>query len=584
MQLQFWAATDVGLTRDHNEDNYLVDRKLNLFVVADGMGGHAAGEIASSVAVHEVRKTLMSQRQVLERYERSGSVLQRQTVLTLLDNAISNACRLVYQLAQDDSERHGMGTTLSLLILVRNRAFVGHVGDSRIYRTREGLVTQVTEDHSVINELIKSGRIKPEDAFNSPYKNAVTRAVGVHPSVEVDTFDFEIKAGDNYLLCSDGLSCYLEDPLTLSFMTQEDVKQIPQDLIDHSNDSGGKDNITAVMIRVMEVTNPNAATNFGLNPPPLPPHQATSSVNDDLSELSFGDESLAEADDDFGDEQALSEESSSHLPRDSYASPTQVDPTTESTPPPLPTPSSSAMFSDERPTPAAHFLDQLPLDVLKVSPIFGLLSQDNIEDLAARAEVIQLEAEGVLHFQGELDETLYIILSGELRAERDDVKQFVLNAGALCGETQLLMPTPADMTLIAHADTTLLAWSRYTLHSIMEQSPAISTRLMWGLALLNHQRTLRLQRSLEVMRELFELNPSRQNKRDEWIAQANSLMQSLPASLEVHTPLHKLPKFLQKLPLVDLPPAEVNSDEAQDILSREVEQLKAQQDQNEDIT
>jgi hypothetical protein len=107
---------------------------------------------------------------------------------------------------------------------------------------------------------------------------------------------------------------------------------------------------------------------------------------------------------------------------------------------------------------------------------------------------------------------------------------------------------------------------------------------MWGLALLNHQRTLRLQRSLEVMRELFELNPSRQNKRDEWIAQANSLMQSLPASLEVHTPLHKLPKFLQKLPLVDLPPAEVNSDEAQDILSREVEQLKAQQDQNEDIT
>ena len=103
MQLQFWAATDVGLTRDHNEDNYLVDRKLNLFVVADGMGGHAAGEIASSVAVHEVRKTLMSQRQVLERYERSGSVLQRQTVLTLLDNAISNACRLVYQLAQDDN-------------------------------------------------------------------------------------------------------------------------------------------------------------------------------------------------------------------------------------------------------------------------------------------------------------------------------------------------------------------------------------------------------------------------------------------------------------------------------------------------
>lgn len=583
MQLQFWAATDVGLTRDHNEDNYLVDRKLNLFVVADGMGGHAAGEIASSVAVHEVRKTLMSQRQVIERYERSGSVLQRQTVLTLLENSISNACRLVYQLAQDDSERHGMGTTLSLLLLVRNRAFVGHVGDSRIYRTRQGAVTMVTEDHSVINELIKSGRIKPEDAFNSPYKNAVTRAVGVHPSVEVDTFDFEIQAGDNYLLCSDGLSCYLEDPLTLEFLTQEDVKQIPQELIDHANDSGGKDNITAVVIRVLELSNASGATAFGVNPPPLPLQQTTSSASDDLSDLSFGDESLAEADDDFVDDHSASgvdqrSEGLTLSTENRQYSATQIDPSTESTPPPLPT-ASSSQFSDERPTPAAHLLDQLPLDVLKVSPLFGLLSQDNIEELAARAEVIQLEAEGVLHFQGELDETLYIILSGELRAERDDVQQQVLNAGALCGEVQLLMPTTADVTLIAHSETTLLAWPSYTLRSIMEQSPEISMRLMWGLALLNHQRTLRLQRSLEVMRELFELNPSNQQQRDEWRAQADSLMQNIPAALEVHTPLHKLPSFVQSLPSVKIPALEVNPDEAHDVLSREVELLREHKDQ-----
>ena len=586
MQLQFWAATDVGLTRDHNEDNYLVDRKLNLFVVADGMGGHAAGEIASSVAVHEVRKTLMSQRQVIERYERSGSVLQRQTVLTLIENSISNACRLVYQLAQDDSERHGMGTTLSLLLLARNRAFVGHVGDSRIYRTRKGAVTQVTEDHSVINELIKSGRIKPEDAFNSPYKNAVTRAVGVHPSVEVDTFDFEVKAEDNYLLCSDGLSCYLEDPLTLQFLTQDDVKQIPQELIDHANDSGGKDNITAVVIRVMELSSSGAATSFGSsNPPPLPQFQATTPVSDDLSDLSFGDESLAEADDDFADIDSMSEHNQSEGPKhlssdDDAHSEISADPSTESTPPPLPGPSSSN-FSDERPTPAAHLLDQLPLDVLKVSPLFGLLSQDNIEALAAQAEVIQLEAEGVLHFQGELDETLYIVLSGELRAEQDDVQQQVLNAGALCGEAQLLIPTVSEVTLIAHSETTLLAWPTYTLRSIMEQSPEISTRLMWGLALLNHQRTLRLQRSLEVMRELFELNPSDTKKRDEWKAQADSLMKSIPSSLEVHTPLHKLPSFVQSLPPIKVPRLEPTPEEAQEILSREVEHLKERQGQDD---
>ena len=123
MQIQFWAATDVGKTRDHNEDNFLVDRKLNLFIVADGMGGHAAGEIASSVAVHEVRKVLTDQREVVESYARSGSVLLRQTVLALIERAISQACSRVYQLAQEDSERRGMGTTLSMLLIAKNRGF-----------------------------------------------------------------------------------------------------------------------------------------------------------------------------------------------------------------------------------------------------------------------------------------------------------------------------------------------------------------------------------------------------------------------------------------------------------------------------
>ena len=216
---------------------------------------------------------------MIEGYKRSGSVLQRQTVLTLLEQSIVTACKSVYQCAQEDSERHGMGTTLSLLLLVRNRAFIGHVGDSRIYRTRQGVVSQITEDHTVINELIKSGRLKPDEAFNSPYKNAVTRAVGVHPSVEVDTFDFEVKQGDNYLLCSDGLSGYLEDHHTLKFLSHEDVKKIPKNLINFANDAGGKDNITAIVIRVEEVDS-QFATGF------LPPIPNTSiGMANDLDEI-----------------------------------------------------------------------------------------------------------------------------------------------------------------------------------------------------------------------------------------------------------------------------------------------------------
>ncbi len=296
MQIQFWAATDVGRTRNHNEDNFLVDRKLNLFIVADGMGGHAAGEIASSVAVHEVRKAITEQRDIIDNYARSGSVLLRQPVLGLLERAISQACRQVHRLAQEDSERHGMGTTLSLLLISRGRGFVGHVGDSRIYMTRDGKARMVTEDHSVINELIKSGRLTAAEAHNSPYKNAVTRAVGVHATVEVDTFDFEVLPGDNFLLCSDGLSGYLdEDEQVTPYLAAPDIKAIPQRLIDYANECGGKDNITAIIVRMLKeegaevsaeggaaafnpVTTPPEVDLGAFEPPPsLPPVGATAS-------------------------------------------------------------------------------------------------------------------------------------------------------------------------------------------------------------------------------------------------------------------------------------------------------------------
>ena len=251
MDLSFWAATDVGRTRDHNEDNFLVDKKLKLFVVADGMGGHAAGEVASSIAVHEVRRVLSNGREVLDAYCEDESSDNREAVLNLIEKSIESACSKVFKLAQEDASRKGMGTTLSLFLVAGQRGFIGHVGDSRIYLVRRSGVHQLTEDHSLINELIKRGRLKPGDVFDSPYKNAVTRAVGVYESVEVDAFDIDVLPDDGFLLCSDGLSCYLDDEITRQQMSAEDVKSIPDAMIRLANNAGGKDNITAIVIRIL---------------------------------------------------------------------------------------------------------------------------------------------------------------------------------------------------------------------------------------------------------------------------------------------------------------------------------------------
>ncbi|MCG5056346.1 MAG: Stp1/IreP family PP2C-type Ser/Thr phosphatase [Myxococcales bacterium] len=253
MELSFWAATDVGRKREHNEDNFLVDKKLSLFVVADGMGGHASGEVASHLAVHELRRVVEEDRPTLEAYQQGKAATQ--DVLQILEEAVQSACQAVFRRGQQDPDKRGMGTTASVLLVVGERGFIAHVGDSRIYLLRQGQVVQLTEDHSLVNELIRRGKVTKETLAQSPYasfKNAVTRAVGVYETVQVDTIDFDILPGDQFLLCSDGLHAYLDERRTLELMSEDDVTQVPQRLIDHANRSGGIDNITAVVIRIQE--------------------------------------------------------------------------------------------------------------------------------------------------------------------------------------------------------------------------------------------------------------------------------------------------------------------------------------------
>jgi serine/threonine protein phosphatase PrpC len=248
--LLFWPKTDVGRMRDINEDSFLVDEGLRLAIVADGMGGHAAGEIASNIAVRICRETIGREQELLECFEQRDESVGRHDILRLLEQAVQNACAAVYAEAQKDHGKRGMGTTLVLLLLVGSRGFIAHVGDSRIYLTRSGALHQLTEDHSLINELLKRGRLTPEQIAKLNMKNAVTRAVGVYETVEVDTLDFDVLAGDQFLLCSDGLSEYAQHSDILRVFREIAPEDIAQQLIDLANDGGGKDNITAVVVKI----------------------------------------------------------------------------------------------------------------------------------------------------------------------------------------------------------------------------------------------------------------------------------------------------------------------------------------------
>ena len=257
MELSFAAATDVGRQRDHNEDNFLIDKKLRLFMIADGMGGHAAGEVASSIAVHEIRDAVNHHRELIDRYRVDHPAVQPYEILQVLEHAVQAACAAVHSRAEAEPDKRGMGTTATVLLIAgagdHLRGFIAHVGDSRCYLARQTQCHVLTEDHSLMNELVRRGKLNREQIETSPYKqfkNAVTRAVGVYASVEVDTFDFDILPGDRFLLCSDGMYAYIDDAELPRQLAEGDIKDVPKQLVDVANRGGGHDNITAVVVRV----------------------------------------------------------------------------------------------------------------------------------------------------------------------------------------------------------------------------------------------------------------------------------------------------------------------------------------------
>lgn len=247
---QAFGQTDVGRKRQHNEDSMLVDSGLGLYIVADGMGGHAAGEVASAKAAEVVKQVVAANHNVLKELGRDPNQQSRISAAAMIESAIQRACAEIYKIASADSTKRGMGTTFVCLAVAGNRGVIGHVGDSRVYLVRQGQCHRLTEDHTLVAAQLKAGTITREQAATSQYRNVITRAVGIQESVQVDTLLVDLVPGDVFLLCSDGLHGYLQDEEVAPLAAAVSGRELPNRLVALANERGGKDNITAVVVTV----------------------------------------------------------------------------------------------------------------------------------------------------------------------------------------------------------------------------------------------------------------------------------------------------------------------------------------------
>ncbi|HEX9584398.1 MAG TPA: Stp1/IreP family PP2C-type Ser/Thr phosphatase [Gammaproteobacteria bacterium] len=252
-KLEIVGVSDVGRKRSHNEDSIGSDTEIGLAVLADGMGGYQAGEVASAIAVETVLSELRARIKQIDPGEVDDeSGFSRESLL--IKAAIEKANETIYQTAQDKPECHGMGTTIVTVAFYEDRLTVAHIGDSRLYRLREGNFEQVTSDHSLLQELIDKGFYTPEEARKSLNKNLVTRAMGIEPGVSPDIQEEFVKPGDLYLLCSDGLTDLVEDHEIAVILRSYagNLEEAGRHLVQKANDYGGKDNISVILARTLK--------------------------------------------------------------------------------------------------------------------------------------------------------------------------------------------------------------------------------------------------------------------------------------------------------------------------------------------
>jgi protein phosphatase len=247
MNYAYYAQTDPGLTRPNNEDSFLFDDKFGVAVLADGMGGYSAGEVASSMAATSIAA------EVTRVLSRSEPLNQADELCRLLARSVDKANQEILRAAADNPNYKGMGTTVVVGVFQGDQFFLTHVGDSRCYRLRAGVLLQITKDHSMLQEQVDAGLITRAHAAHAPGRNLLTRALGVGSILPLEVNIHPVEAGDLYLMCSDGLTDMVDDASIASLMSQAtDLSQCASTLIHLANAKGGRDNVTVILIQAVD--------------------------------------------------------------------------------------------------------------------------------------------------------------------------------------------------------------------------------------------------------------------------------------------------------------------------------------------
>ena len=237
-----FAKTDIGKVRELNQDFYYITQETDepkIYILADGMGGYKGGEIASKLATESVGKYIKNNfRDILK---------EKEEILKLIKNAVEYANMVVYEKSKEMKDLEGMGTTLEVCLIYNNKAYIGHVGDSRIYRIRKEVIRKLTKDHSYVQQLVEDKKITREEAKTHPKKNMLTKALGCTPYVEPDLRARNFEKGDIFIMCSDGLTNMVEEPRIYELIKQ-DINTATDNLIKEANAAGGYDNITVIII------------------------------------------------------------------------------------------------------------------------------------------------------------------------------------------------------------------------------------------------------------------------------------------------------------------------------------------------
>ncbi len=241
--IKAYAKSDIGKLRESNQDYYYISNSLDevqLYILADGMGGYNGGEIASKLAVQTAKSYIENNFKEIEK--------DRDSIIQLVASSMEYANMVVYEKSKESKELEGMGTTLEICLIYNNRAFIGHVGDSRIYRIRKEFMRKLTQDHSYVQKLVKDGTITQEEAIHHPQKNMLMKALGCNAFVEPDVMAKGFLKEDILVMCSDGLTNLVSQEEIFKF-AKKDIEQAPKELIEIANKNGGYDNITVVIIK-----------------------------------------------------------------------------------------------------------------------------------------------------------------------------------------------------------------------------------------------------------------------------------------------------------------------------------------------